>query len=64
MANLHAAVSIIQFKQGFTENDLYDNLKWIAQHQQSIEDKLFTRRYPKKDAAPNLFLYDVTSSYL
>ena len=64
MANLHAVTSIIQFKQGFTENDLYDNLKWLAKHQQSIEDKLFTHRYPKKDAAPNLFLYDVTSSYL
>jgi len=64
MANLHAAVPILQFKQGFTENDLYDNLKWLAQHQQSIEDRLFAHRYPKKDAAPNLFLYDVTSSYL
>jgi len=64
MANLHAAVSILQFKQGFTENDLYDNLKWLAQHQESIEDKLFIQRYPKRDAAPNLFLYDVTSSYL
>ena len=64
MANLHATGSILQFKQGFTENDLYDNLKWLAQHQQSIEDKLFSHRYPKKDVAPNLFLYDVTSSYL
>jgi transposase len=64
MANLHAAISILQFKQGFNENDLYDNLKWLAQHQQAIEDKLFIHRYPKKDAAPNLFLYDVTSTYL
>ena len=38
MANLHAAASILQFKQGFTENDLYDNLKWLANHQQEIED--------------------------
>ena len=30
MANLHAATSILQLKQGFTENDLYDNLKWLA----------------------------------
>jgi len=64
MANLHAATSILQFNQGFSENDLYDNLKWLAQHQQTIEDKLFIHRYPNKDAAPNLFLYDVTSSYL
>ena len=64
MANLHAAISILQFKQSFSENDLYDNLKWLAQHQQSIEDRLFIHRYPKKDVAPNLYLYDVTSSYL
>jgi len=64
MANLHAVTSILQFKQGFTENDLYDNLKWLAKHQHLIEDKLFNQRYPEKDAAPNLFLYDVTSSYL
>ena len=64
MANLHAAAAILQFKQGFTENNLYDNLKWLAEHQQTIEDKLFIRRYPEKDVAPNLFLYDVTSTYL
>ena len=64
MANLHATASILQFKQGFNENDLYDNLKWLAKHQQTIEDKLFIHRCPKKDAVPNLFLYDVTSSYL
>ena len=64
MANLHAVASILQFKQGFTENNLYDNLKWLAEHQQIIEDKLFIHRYPEKNAAPNLFLYDVTSTYL
>ena len=64
MANLHAVTSILQFKQGFNENDLYGNLKWLAQHQQSIEDRLFNYRYPKGNLAPNFFLYDVTSSYL
>jgi transposase len=64
MANLHAATSILQIEQSFTENDLYDNLKWLNQNQKSIEDKLFIHRYPEKDTAPNLFLYDVTSSYL
>ena len=63
MTNLHAAVSILKFEQGFTENNLYDNLKWLAKNQQSIEDKLFTRRYPEESAKPTLFLYDVTSSY-
>jgi transposase len=64
MANLHAVLPILQFNRSFTENDLYDNLKWLDQHQKSIENKLFAQRYPQKDAAPNLFLYDVTSTYL
>jgi transposase len=64
MANLHAVLPLLQFKQSFTENDLYDNLKWLDKHQKSIEKKLFTQRYPPKNAAPNLFLYDVTSTYL
>jgi transposase len=65
MANLHNAASILQFQRGFTENDLYDNLHWLCQNQKAIEDKLFSLRYGNKETpAPNLFLYDVTSSYL
>jgi hypothetical protein len=63
MANLHNAASILQFHRGFTENDLYDNLHWLHQNQKTIEDKLFSFRYGKETPAPNLFLYDVTSSY-
>jgi transposase len=44
------------------EDDLYENLAWLAEHQESIEKKLFKNRFP--DKAPTLFLYDVTSSYL
>jgi transposase len=64
LVNFHAATSILQFQQSFSENDLYDNLHWLDQNQKSIEDKLFALRYDKQTAAPNLFLYDVTSSYL
>ena len=64
MTKLHAAASVIQFEQNFSENDLYDNLAWLDQNQVKIEDKLFTLRYGQKSAPPNLFLYDVTSSYL
>ena len=64
MANFHAAASILQFQQNFTENNLYDNLHWLDQKQKSIEDKLFALRYDKEQVSPNLFLYDVTSSYL
>jgi hypothetical protein len=64
MANFHAAASILQLQQSFTENDLYDNLHWLDLNQKSIEDKLFALRYDKQTVAPNLFLYDITSSYL
>jgi transposase len=64
MANLHAATSILHFEQGFTENNLYDNLAWLDQYQKMIEDTLFRIRYAHAGAVPHLFLYDVTSSYL
>jgi transposase len=64
MAKLHAAASVLQFEQSFSENNLYDNLAWLDQNQAKIEDKLFKLRYQQKNTSPNLFLYDVTSSYL
>jgi hypothetical protein len=52
----------------FDEDDLYENLAWLAQHQQRIEDALFAaRRPPPPEAgspASSLYLYDVTSTYL
>jgi hypothetical protein len=47
----------------FCEDDLYRNLAWLADNQEKIEMRLFKKRYPKA-TAPDLFLYDVTSSYL
>lgn len=46
----------------FDENDLYDALIWLAEEQESVQQRLFKRRYGKR--APKLFLYDVSSSYL
>jgi transposase len=46
---------------GFCEDDLYGILDWLDENQNKIEDRLFKHRYGNK--APNLFLYDVTSSY-
>lgn len=43
----------------FNENDLYENLDWLAEHQSTIEDDLF--KMLNKNV--RLFLYDVTSSY-
>jgi len=61
LAESHAACDILGL-DAFHEEHLYQNLAWLAQHQEAIEQRLFRRRYG--DAAPQLFLYDVTSSYL
>jgi transposase len=45
----------------FSEEDLYKNLDWIAEHQQRMENALYKRRHENKPC--KLFLYDVTSSY-
>jgi transposase len=47
---------------GFDEDDLYANLDWLANNQKDIETRLFARR--KAASAPDVFLYDVTSTYL
>ncbi len=62
LAQLHAACDVIGIRQGFDENRLYENLHWVARNQEAIEDKLFKVR--RGDHMPELFLYDVTSSYL
>ena len=62
LAQRHAACDVLGIRRGFDENDLYANLTWLSQHQEAIEKRLFAkRRGPQK---PELFLYDVTSSYL
>lgn len=61
LAQSHAAASAIDFDRGFCEDDLYQNLTWLAENQSKIEKRLFTLRRQKK---PQLYLYDVTSSYL
>src|SRR5262249_49522298 len=52
----------LHLKRGLDWNDLYDNLAWLADHQGTIERRLFTTRRGARK--PTLFLYDVTSSYL
>ncbi len=47
---------------GFDEDDLYANLDWLANNQAEIERRLFAQR--KAASAPDVFLYDVTSTYL
>jgi Transposase DDE domain len=62
LAQVHAACDVLGIQRGFDENDLYDNLTWLSAHQETIEKRLFAKRQAQR--RPELFLYDVTSSYL
>ena len=61
LAESHAAGDILGL-DAFNEDDLYRNLAWLSDQQEGIEKRLFRQRYG--GATPQLFLYDVTSSYL
>ena len=61
LACSHAACDVLDL-DSFNENQLYPNLAWLADNQARIEQRLFKHFHP--NGCPNLFLYDVTSSYL
>src|ERR687885_2671973 len=61
LAMAHAACDVLGLGP-FDEDALYENLDWLAEVQASIEDRLFAQRLKIKPV--NLFLYDVTSSYV
>lgn len=61
LAKRHAVCDVLGL-EAFCEDHLYDNLDWVAQNQPRIEEKLYRWAHP--DGAAELFLYDVTSSYL
>ena len=61
LAVSHAACDVLGL-EAFTEDDLYANLDWLAEHQGAIEDRLF--RSMAGAGGSGLYLYDVTSSYL
>jgi hypothetical protein len=61
LARVHAACDILGLREGFSEDDLYRNLAWVAANQGRIEKRLFVARHRGKKS--ELFLYDVTSSY-
>ena len=62
LAQRHAGGDVLEMKRGFDEDDLYENRKWLAAEQGEIERRLLAERRGRKK--PELFLYDVTSSYL
>src|SRR6266852_5454376 len=61
LAMAHAACDVLGLGT-FDEDALYENLDWLVGVQASVEDRLFAQRTKAKPI--NLFLYDVTSSYL
>jgi hypothetical protein len=63
LAQAHAACDVLGMSRGFDENDLYDNLGWLQEHQEQIELSLFRTRQKGREKQRELFLYDVTSSY-
>jgi hypothetical protein len=62
LAKNTAAADIVGFEDGFCEDNLYENLAWLAENQERIEKQLLASRRGLNK--PELFLYDVTSSYL
>lgn len=63
LAGAHAACDILDL-DNFDEDDLYSDLRWLDENQAGIEDALFRKLYGKDKRKPDLYLYDVTSSYL
>ena len=61
LAMTHAACDVLGVGT-FDEDALYENLDWLAAVQAAVEDRLYAQRTQSKPI--NLFLYDVTSSYL
>src|SRR6516165_10764608 len=61
LAMAHTACDVLGLDT-FDEDTLYENLDWLAGAQVGVEDRLFVQR--TKTTPVNLFLYDVTSSYL
>ena len=57
------AVEKIFRLNNFTEDSLYANLSWLSDYQQTIERKIYKYRCKNKPIK-EMFLYDVTSSYL
>jgi len=63
LAGSHAACDILGLDKSFDEEHLYRNLDWLEQRHARIEQHLFEGLYPA-GKRPELFLYDVTSTYL
>ncbi len=61
LATSCAAAAVLRWRQPFTEDDLYANGPWLQGRQAIIEQRLWQHAGHGGD---QLYLYDVTSSYL
>jgi transposase len=59
----HAVAEVLGI-ESFTEDDLYEALDDLSLRQEKIEQALYRRYLLDHSGPPQLFLYDVTSSYL
>ena len=59
---IHEAKDLFGIPANLTANMLYSNLSWIEQNQEEMEKRLQKTHGVKQNK--NLYLYDVTSSYL
>lgn len=59
LAGMHAVCDVLGLET-FNEENLYENLDWLCDHQATIEDRLAKQRLQGR--RPALLLYDVTSS--
>ena len=62
LATTCAAAAILGWRRSFTEDDLYANGAWLEGRHTVIERRLWEQR--SDPPGTQLFLYDVTSSYL
>ncbi len=58
----YALEETLKIQEPFDEDDLYENLDWLCDNQQSIEKKLFRQQHGDSEVS-EIYLYDVTSSY-
>jgi transposase len=57
----HSVCDTLGIREGFNEEHLYKNLAWLCENQDAIEKRLFQTR---EGNTRDLFLYDITSSYM
>lgn len=58
----YAIEDVLKIKERFNEDNLYNNLDWLAARQDKIEKSLFDHKFGNKRIS-EIYLYDVTSSY-